>query len=270
MANTAQERANSYAFQLPLYMCRIVERVQAAIPDTIIDFDITEGGRAVGLSFLSAGKYFLINNGPYKFDYDLPMDRDKENWNLFFWPGAARTWICRTPLSFDKWLPSVLFLTHYFPDDPKASQMVNLGSLILGQNGIWGDLPGVSAEGVALIEETLAHYKQVRRGRHARDSREDRGDGQRRGGAVRHVAGGVHLRHERPRGEAVLDHWRAGDESGSRFRCPRPRPSEGAPRQTGNEHRTVRSVVRNAGCETAMKPCADRSPPTAGSGPGTG
>jgi len=161
-ANTAQERADSYAFQLPLYMLRIVERVQAAVPDTIIDFDITEGGRAVGLSFLSAGKYFLINNGPYKFNYDLPMDRDKENWNLFFWPGAARTWICRTPLSFDKWLPSVLFLTHYFPDDPNASQMVNLGSLILGQNGIWGDLPGVSAEGVARIGETLAHYKQVR------------------------------------------------------------------------------------------------------------
>jgi alpha-galactosidase len=161
-ANSAEERANSYAFELPLYMLRIVERVQAAVPDAIIDFDITEGGRAVGLSFLSAGKYFLINNGPYKFNYDLPMDRDKENWNLFFWPGAARTWICRTPLSFDKWLPSVLFLTHYLPDDPKASQMVNLGSLILGQNGIWGDLPGVSAEGVARIGETLAHYKQVR------------------------------------------------------------------------------------------------------------
>lgn len=161
-ANTAEERADSYAFQLPLYMLRIVERVQATVPDAIIDFDITEGGRAVGLSFLSAGKYFLINNGPYKINYDLPMDRDNENWNLFFWPGSARTWICRTPLNFDKWLPSVLFLTHYFPDDPKASQMVNLGSLILGQNGIWGDLPGVSAEGVALIGETLANYKQVR------------------------------------------------------------------------------------------------------------
>jgi alpha-galactosidase len=161
-ANTAQERANSYAFQLPMYMLRIVERVQASVPDAIIDFDITEGGRAVGLSFLSGGKYFLINNGPYKFNYDLPVDRERENWNLFFWPGAARTWICRTPLTFDKWIPSVLFLTHYFPDDPKASQMVNLGSLILGQNGIWGDLPSVSAEGVALIGETLKHYKQVR------------------------------------------------------------------------------------------------------------
>lgn len=161
-ANTQQERADSYAFQLPLALVHIVERVQAAVPDVIIDFDITESGRAVGLSYLSAGKYFLINNGPYKFNYDLPLDRDKENWNLFFWPGPARTWICRLPLTFDKWLPSVLFLTSYFPDDPESSQMVNLGSLILGQDGIWGDLPAVSAEGVARIGETLAHFKQVR------------------------------------------------------------------------------------------------------------
>jgi alpha-galactosidase len=132
------------------------------VPDAIIDFDITEGGRAVGLSFLSAGKYFLINNGPYKFNYDLPMDRQKENWNLFFYPGPARTWICRTPLTFDKWIPSVLFLTHYFPDDPIASQSVNLASLVLGQNGIWGDLPRVSAEGVKFFGEALRHYKQVR------------------------------------------------------------------------------------------------------------
>jgi len=161
-ANTAAERADSYAFKLPLYMAKIVEKVSAEVPDAIIDFDITEGGRAVGLSFLSAGKYFLINNGPYKFNYDLPMDKEKENWNLFFYPGPARTWICRTPLTYDKWIPSILFLTHYLPDDPIASQQVNLASLVLGQNGIWGDLPKVSAEGVKFFGKALRHYKQVR------------------------------------------------------------------------------------------------------------
>ncbi len=156
------ERAASYAFLLPRYMAAIVEKVSAAVPDAIVDFDITEGGRAVGLGFLSAGKYFLINNGPYKFNYDLPMNRSTENWNLFFYPGPARTWICRTPLSFDKWIPSVLFLTHYFPDDPLASQSVNLASLVLGQNGIWGDLPAISKAGVNFWHEGLRHYKQVR------------------------------------------------------------------------------------------------------------
>ncbi len=54
----------SMAVQLPQQMTRVAEKVAAAVPDIIIDFDITEAGRAVGLSFLSAGKYFLINNGP--------------------------------------------------------------------------------------------------------------------------------------------------------------------------------------------------------------
>ena len=161
-SNSEKERADSYAFQLPLQMARIVEKVAAAVPDVIVDFDITEGGRAMGLSFLSAGKYFLINNGPYKFNYDLPMDKERENWNLFFYPGAARTWICRSPLAYDKWIPSVLFLTHYFPDDPRGSQLVNVASLMLGQNGIWGDLPKVSPEGVELLGGLLRRYKDVR------------------------------------------------------------------------------------------------------------
>ncbi len=161
-ANTQEERWNSYAFQLPQQMARVAEKVAAAVPDIIIDFDITEAGRAVGLSFLSAGKYFLINNGPYLFNYDLPLDREHQNWNLFFYPGPARTWICRSPLIYDKWIPSILFLTHYFPDDPATSQLVNVGSLILGQNGIWGDLPAVSPDGVERIGGILARYKKVR------------------------------------------------------------------------------------------------------------
>jgi CO dehydrogenase/acetyl-CoA synthase delta subunit len=33
---------------------------------------------------------------------------------------------------------------------------------VLGQNGIWGDLPRVSPEGVKFLGEALRHYKQVR------------------------------------------------------------------------------------------------------------
>jgi hypothetical protein len=65
-------------------------------------------------------------------------------------------------LTFDKWIPSTLFLTHYFPDDPQQWQEVDVASLILGQNGIWGDLLGVSDPGIAFIGSTLARYKQVR------------------------------------------------------------------------------------------------------------
>jgi alpha-galactosidase len=160
--NTAQERSDSYGFQLVQYMSRVADKVAAAVPGAIVDFDVTESGRAMGLAFLSSGKYFLINNGPYYQNYDIPIDLERTNSNLFFHQGPARTWIARSPLTFDKWIPSTLFLTHYFPDDPQQWQEVDVASLILGQNGIWGDLLNVSDSGVAFLGSTLARYKQVR------------------------------------------------------------------------------------------------------------
>jgi len=160
--NTPKERADAYAFNVGIYLEKIVNKVCAECPDVIIDFDITEGHRSVGLGFLSVGKYFLINNGPYFQNYDIPYDPHKEWSNIFVRPGAPRTWICRTPLTFDKWIPSVLFLTHYLPDDPVYSQDINIASLILGQNGIWGDLPAISPEGRARFNEVLTYYKRVR------------------------------------------------------------------------------------------------------------
>ena len=156
-----QERADSYAFQLGLAMVDVVDRLCRACPEAIVDFDITEGGRFVGLGFLAAGKYFLINNGPYFGSYNIP-DAIRNWCNIFVWPGPARGWICRTPLTFDRWIPSVLFLTHYLPDDPADSQVINIASLILGQNGIWGDLPAISEEGVERFGELLRLYKKVR------------------------------------------------------------------------------------------------------------
>jgi alpha-galactosidase len=160
--NTGQERADSYAFQLVQYMSHIADKVAAAVPGTIVDFDVTEPERAMGLGFLASGKYFLINNGPYYRNYDIPNDHKTSNPNVFFFPGQARAWIARSPLTYDKWIPSVLFLTHYFTDDPVQWQEVSVASLILGQNGIWGDLLNVSDPGVNFIGGTLAKYKQVR------------------------------------------------------------------------------------------------------------
>jgi alpha-galactosidase len=161
-SNSLQDRADSYAFKQVQAMTRIVDQLCAACPEAIVDFDITEGHRSVGLAFMSAGKYFLINNGPYFHNYNVPINMDKDNWNLFFFPGPARGWVCRTPLGYDKWFPSVLFLTHYLPDEPRDNQLMSLGSLILGHNGIWGDLPAVSGEGKSLMNQVLSRYKQIR------------------------------------------------------------------------------------------------------------
>jgi alpha-galactosidase len=156
-----EERRDNFSFLMGVYMSKIADRVCEAVPDAIVDMDITECDRYVGLGFLSSGKFFAVNNGPYYpcFDISVPP----EQWsNIFVNPGPARTWICRRPLCYDKWIPSVLMMTHYLPDDPESSQLVNLASLMLGQNGIWGDLPGVSEEGVNFMSSVLSVYKQVR------------------------------------------------------------------------------------------------------------
>ena len=162
--HSEQERGDNYAFKLPLYMARIVETVSQACPEAIVDFDVTETHRAVGLAFLSAGKFFLVNNGPYCWNYNVPENAGWPNGNpnLFFFPGPARTWICRQPLTYDKWVPMNLFLTHYLPDDGATNQVNCVASLILGQNGIWGDLPAISEQGITLLGGLLGKYKQVR------------------------------------------------------------------------------------------------------------
>jgi alpha-galactosidase len=161
-ANSPEERADSYGFQLVQQLSRIADKLAKACPEAIVDFDVTETGRPFGLSFLSSGRYFLINNGPYGRNYDIPRESmNTGNGNLFFYKGPARAWICRSPLGLDRWIPSNLLLTHYYPDDPLASQEINVASLVLGQNGIWGDLPSTSEEGIQYIGSMLAKYKHV-------------------------------------------------------------------------------------------------------------
>jgi alpha-galactosidase len=162
--DSASNRADRYAFELPRYLAKVVNKVSRACPGVIVDFDITEGGRSVGLGYLEAGKYFLINNGPYFRSLDFPADTTNLGmfWNVFVYPGPARAQLCRVGLEYDAWIPSVLFLTHYLPDPPESSQWINLASLILGQNGIWGDLLGLFETDLDRFGEVLAVYKTVR------------------------------------------------------------------------------------------------------------
>jgi alpha-galactosidase len=147
-------------------MIHIVEEVSRRCPGVIVDFDVTEGGRFVGLGFLSVGKYFLINNGPYFSDFDIPRETTIEpnTINVFFYPGPARPRICRQGIKYDDVIPSILFLTHYLPDAPYQAQRNSLAALMLGGNGIWGDLLDLSEEDVTRLHGHLAAYKRVAAG----------------------------------------------------------------------------------------------------------
>jgi alpha-galactosidase len=165
-ANAPQERAESYAFQLPIYLSKVVDKVCAAAPGTIFELDVTEEGRSMGLGFLSSGKYIILNNGAYFHNFDIvpPWQTPLANGNvqIFTNPGPARGWFTRSVLSYDKWLPSTLLLTFYQTDGSRNSQLINLASLILGQNGIWGNILDNSTGDVQFIHDILEKYKQVR------------------------------------------------------------------------------------------------------------
>lgn len=115
--HSARERLDNNAYLHPIYLSRIIDKVTRAYPKAIFDFDITEEGRSVGLSFLSSVKYFAINNGPYYHNFDLAEKWGSPlasgNANILVQPGPARGWFARQVLTYDKWIPSVLFLTHY-------------------------------------------------------------------------------------------------------------------------------------------------------------
>jgi alpha-galactosidase len=164
--NSRDERNDRYGFLLPIYLSKVVEKVNKQYPNVIFDFDITEGGRAVGLSFLASGKYFAINNGPYYHNYDLAdtwkSPLANKNSNILVQPGPARTWFMRSVLQYDKWIPSTLFLTHYQLDGNKRSQRLNVASLILGQNGIWGEILKIADADVKDISIELNRYKKVK------------------------------------------------------------------------------------------------------------
>ncbi|GAC1488756.1 MAG: hypothetical protein NVS1B13_17560 [Flavisolibacter sp.] len=164
--NSLEERTIRYAFLQPEYMTKIVDKVCEKVPGSIFDFDITEDGRCVGLQFLSAGKYFIINNGPYFHNFDLApvwkSNLSNNNSNIFVEPGPARGWFVRSVLDYDRWIPSILFLTHYQPDEPRNSQIINIASLILGQNGIWGEILKTSESGVNLFDTVISKYKRIR------------------------------------------------------------------------------------------------------------
>jgi hypothetical protein len=111
-----EERAASYSYQLPFAMVEVANKICEAIPGAIVDFDITEGERAVGLAFLEAGKFFAVNNGPYYYSFDDPEYAPGGGMgaNVLVFPGLARAVNARHTLNYDKWIPSTLFLTHLF------------------------------------------------------------------------------------------------------------------------------------------------------------
>lgn len=142
--NSLEERKQCFLFEYNQAMTRIVEKVITACPDLIVDFDITEHLRNVGLSFLSVGKYFIMNDG-----------------TLGHVGNIGRSTLSRYPIDYDKWIPSSLFLSHFLPPSPVQPQDINLASMMLGFNGLWGDTVAMSADERKVMSTFTAAYHQI-------------------------------------------------------------------------------------------------------------
>lgn len=161
--NKPEERVDCYTFELVQRMTQVVAQVAQTCPNLIIDLDITARGHPIGLGFLSVGKYSLVNNGPDFSDFDLPPEIQiiPHPISAFFHPGPARPRACRSEARFDRFIPAHLFLTHFLPDPPRLSQANNLATLVLGGNGLWGDLLSLNDSDLAIVSGVLSRYKRV-------------------------------------------------------------------------------------------------------------
>ena len=81
--NTPQERLDCYAFQMNNYLNKVIQKLLTECPQAIVDFDVTEGWRSMGLGFLYSGKYFAVNNGPYYSNYNITIDNENDWSNIF-------------------------------------------------------------------------------------------------------------------------------------------------------------------------------------------
>ena len=178
--NSVEERADCYAFQLAVSMVRAAERLCAACPEAIVDFDVTEAQRSFGLAFLSVGERFLAQQRPLLREFRRAAAREQELEPVLPARSGARL-DCRSGLAFDRWIPSVLFSPISFrtttrprgwtmpfwtvsgrrPASGEDQQMMTLASLVLGPGGIWGNLARVSAPGQSRFGSILELYKRV-------------------------------------------------------------------------------------------------------------
>ncbi|CAN5368338.1 hypothetical protein BH11ARM2_BH11ARM2_29730 [soil metagenome] len=162
-SHSPEERRDRAAFLQGERFERIVGRLLEACPEAVVDFDATDGGRFFGLGFLRYGRYFLMNNGPYFADFDIPREhkREPDTINVFFNPGPAHSRTIRTGLALDPYLPGHLCMSHLLPDGDARNQRHAAATLALGPSAIWGDLLALSEEEVAHLGGDVARVKRV-------------------------------------------------------------------------------------------------------------
>lgn len=117
-----------YGYLLPLYIKKAMSALMQYNSDVIIEIDLTENKRALmGLSTISAGKLFFINNGASDYG-DYSQYRAK----------TSRLVVNE----YNGIIPLPLFTYYNYPQNsyPFLSQRYNVNSSLIGGWGLWGNL----------------------------------------------------------------------------------------------------------------------------------
>jgi hypothetical protein len=127
LEQTADERKSRYGYELSRNVTKAIAELKEYREGVVIEVDITEPHRSVGLNILSEGKYFWMNNGSTWYD-------DYSHY---------RAMSTRFPLhQYGRILPPVLMTVANYPHDSPLyrAQRYNVNSSIAGGRGLWGDI----------------------------------------------------------------------------------------------------------------------------------
>jgi hypothetical protein len=145
---TPEERRKRYAYELIRYVTEAAGILRAYHPDVVIEFDVTEPHRNIGLSFLSEGRYFWMNNGASWYG-DRSQYRAKSMRHI--------------PNLYGSIIPSILMTYANFPHNHPIyfAQRYNINSSFIGGLGFWGNLTDMSEEELNTVGEYTDRTKLV-------------------------------------------------------------------------------------------------------------
>ena len=145
---SAEERKLKQGFDIPLLVADAIRQLKAYQPDVVVEVDVTEPHRSVGLAILSEGKYFWMNNGASAYG-DYSTHRSKSNRFI-------------SNLYHQLIPPSLLTFANYPHNSTLySSYRSNVNSSLTGGRGFWGNLALMTKEELERVGKTVRKSKAV-------------------------------------------------------------------------------------------------------------
>ncbi|MBP1647771.1 MAG: hypothetical protein H6Q30_1216 [Bacteroidetes bacterium] len=148
--NSPEERRQKQGYDLPLLVADAIRQLREYRSDVVVEIDVTEPHRSVGLAILSEGKYYWMNNGASWYG-DYSTHRSKSMRNI--------------PNLFYKLFPPSLQTYANYPHDNTtySSWRNNVNSSLIAGWGYWGNLALIDSSDLERTAKVVALSKKILR-----------------------------------------------------------------------------------------------------------